>query len=683
MSVNRWIQLACVLVSVVCVAMAASLAPRIDQQRKDLQLTFTIEDGKNMPPAEAAVTMALGSFRGLFADMLWYRATQLHQAGRHHEADILARWITTLQPRFGQVWVFQGWNMAYNISVTKQTPEERWEWVNKGIRLVRDKGIPYNESNVLLYKELAWWYFHKIGQYSDDMHWYYKTKFAEEWQIVLGDSAQGATTQQTLDAFRRIVDAPDTVAELMAQDREVAALVDRLAQMGWVLDRHGRFTLEDKENNIRFDDDNQGKLLRQMGRIMLYLGSVMNDVVVRQGLVDHLRRQEVDVRLIDLLTDESLRPAIDKLLLTLRKRELIDYYNMRPDYMMMVMEGRAGGMENPVPLPLDWRHPAAHAIYWSQLGVEKSIYLLNKKNVDKLNTYRQYIHSVQALVYSGRVQYDPLLRRDQDGEFGRVDQFPDVRFFDAYDQAVEAGREYVINNAELFNDPTVDSFDMGHENLLIKAVVFSYLYGYRDKAEQFYEKVRRLYSHKPDNRESGRYYMPLETFVEVEAPQAWDEYVGKVQFVDAMLIHAFRDGLGRNDLETYSRFRRVAARAFAEFQQTGTTIATAPQERLALGMGDDTRIAFVEKEIRVFANYMVYQGHDLYARSVAWRNAPDLLRKGAYDLVRGQLVAQCQMMNAPFATLFPEPPGMEEFRRSRLATPDQTPSGEVPRVERR
>ncbi len=682
MTVNRWIQLACCLVSIACIAGAAMLAPRIDQQRKELQLTFTLEDGHNMPPMEAMATVALGSFRGLLADAAWYRATQLHQAGRHHEADQLARWITTLQPRFGQVWVFQGWNMAYNISVTKQTAEERWEWVNKGIRLVRDKGIPYNESNVLLYKELAWWFFHKIGQYSDDMHWYYKIKFAEEWQIVLGNPVPGATTQQTLDAFRRIVDAPDTVAELAEQDPEVAKLLERLAELGWKQDRQGKFRLEGSELPLG-GDDGQGRLLRNFGRIMLFSSSGSFDLYSQDYLLRELERQGVDLRLISLLNDASLRAPIQKLLYTLRKRELIDYYHMRPDYMMLVMEGRAGGTENPVPLPLDWRHPAAHAIYWSQLGVDKAIYLLNKKNVDQLNTYRQYIHAVQAMVYSGRIQYDPLLQREQDGRFGRIDPRPDVRFFEAYDQAVEAGKEYVSLHTEMFNDPTVDSFDMGHENLLIKAVVFSYMYGYPDKAAYFYEKVRRLYSHKPENRQTGRYLMPLETFVEVEAPQAWDEYVGKVQFVDAMLIHAFRDGLGHRDLETYHRFRRIAARAFVKFNQTGNTIADAVQDRMAIAMGANDERAFVEQEIQAFANFMTYQGQHLLARHAAWRYAPDVLKRGAYDLVRGPLQAQCEAMQIPFETFFPEPPGMAEYRRARGATePTTPPGGPAPRIER-
>ena len=65
------------------------------------------------------------------------------------EAAQLADWITDLEPHFAQVWVFQAWNMAYNISVKfkENAPgdySDRWRWVQRGIDLLRDEGLRYN-----------------------------------------------------------------------------------------------------------------------------------------------------------------------------------------------------------------------------------------------------------------------------------------------------------------------------------------------------------------------------------------------------------------------------------------------------------------------------------------------------------------------------------------------------------
>src|SRR3989304_9068708 len=137
MNRNRWLQVVFVLGAAACLLGAASLVPTINNERAAEQLHVAAEGAEAMPPHMAVATAALGPFRGLLVDFLWYRANRLQTEGNYYEADTLGRWITTLQPRFPAVWVFQAWNMAYNISVATHTKEERWDWVNKGIRLLR------------------------------------------------------------------------------------------------------------------------------------------------------------------------------------------------------------------------------------------------------------------------------------------------------------------------------------------------------------------------------------------------------------------------------------------------------------------------------------------------------------------------------------------------------------------
>jgi hypothetical protein len=158
---------------------------RLNRQRSELGLT-RMAPLENAPPVLAFTTVALGGFRGLIANMLWIRANDMQNEDRYFEQVQLSDWITKLEPTFVQVWLVQAWNMAYNISVKFRDPYDRWRWVQQGIELLRDQGIRYNPKEALLYRELAWFYQHKMGQNLDDAHLIYKYEWAREMTRALG-----------------------------------------------------------------------------------------------------------------------------------------------------------------------------------------------------------------------------------------------------------------------------------------------------------------------------------------------------------------------------------------------------------------------------------------------------------------------------------------------------------------
>src|SRR6185312_9578304 len=98
----------------------------------------------------------------------------------------LADWITKLEPHFTQVWLFESWNMAYNISVKFKDAPDRWRWVQRGIELLRDEGLEYNPHDVLMHRELAGFFQHKIGANMDDAQRFYKENWATDMAEVLG-----------------------------------------------------------------------------------------------------------------------------------------------------------------------------------------------------------------------------------------------------------------------------------------------------------------------------------------------------------------------------------------------------------------------------------------------------------------------------------------------------------------
>ena len=163
----------------------ARVQSSLNHERDQLGLT-RVQPLENAPPLLAFTTVALGGFRGLISNALWIRASDLQDEDKFFEMAQLADWITKLEPHFVQVWLVQAWNMAYNISVRFKDFPDRWRWVQRGIALLRDDGLRYNPNELLIYRELAWFFQHKIGQNLDDANMYYKQAWANEMKTVFG-----------------------------------------------------------------------------------------------------------------------------------------------------------------------------------------------------------------------------------------------------------------------------------------------------------------------------------------------------------------------------------------------------------------------------------------------------------------------------------------------------------------
>lgn len=104
----------------------------------------------------------IGGFRGMVANGLWSRALDLQRMHEWDELSQTVNFITKLQPHFLAIWTFQGWNLAYNVSVEWDDPADKYEWIKKGINFVRD-GVAKNRNSPDLLWDTAWTYYHKLG----------------------------------------------------------------------------------------------------------------------------------------------------------------------------------------------------------------------------------------------------------------------------------------------------------------------------------------------------------------------------------------------------------------------------------------------------------------------------------------------------------------------------------------
>jgi hypothetical protein len=213
---------ALMLVALVC---AALFMGPINQQRKDYGLTYTKDPTKNTPPSVAFMTTALGAFRNIIIDVLWVRAMNVMENGNYFEAAQLYSMIGEMQPHFADIWIHNAWNMAYNISVNfpQDAPGDwttRWTWVQKGIRLLRDKAMPLNTRSVNICDYLGTIYWHKVGGFMDDAHVFYKEQFAQQMKNVLGDYIKDIGT---------VADAYENAGEILARE-DVANLILELEE---------------------------------------------------------------------------------------------------------------------------------------------------------------------------------------------------------------------------------------------------------------------------------------------------------------------------------------------------------------------------------------------------------------------------------------------------------------------
>ena len=631
MTYNRTIQL---IALVLCVAFFATSAvfvfPLADNERGNIKEAGFRNFKADQSATSTLAIAALATFRGVAVDYFWMRANDMKEKGQYWEANQLAEFITDLQPRFPQVWAFHAWNMAYNISVATHTQEERWDWVKKGIVLLRDRGIPSNPGAVRLYKELGWIFFHKVGQFSDDMHWYYKKQLALEWQTILGQQTEGETYKNVVADFKKIADAPDDLATLIANNpgtAEKPGVEDVLKKLEHILPEY-------KRDN----PDSNYKLMLTLGGVIMF-----NDYPDVTFIGINLSPDDEKIR--QILLDPKLGPPFQLLVSYLRKYVLVHHYHMEPDFMLKVMKPKdEGGFEFG---PMDWRHPAAHATYWAAKGVEMAPEGAGIRDTqfDILNTQRGAIHGTQEMMFRGRIVFNPFSMD--------IDYMPDPRFIDAYEKAYFKGVERL--DADKRGKGAKDSFAAGYENFLQTSIVYAYIYGDEEQAAALYAKARDRFGTFGNN--DGRYLKPLDIFVLDEMKGNSDLMANARQLIDGFILNAMNQGLAAGRMNVFNKFVGIAHRVYETFMKGK------PANN---GMQGQERMSFPPFEVLLnqsYLNFMRNSSINAILRARAWANTPIEIRLATYDELRPAIVKQVSALGYNPDLFLPEPQGIVEYRK--------------------
>jgi hypothetical protein len=76
--------------------------------------------------------------RGVYVAYLWKSAIDKQMRNDFHKMDELIRRVTKLQPHFITPWIFQSWNITYNVSVEMQGSGDMYYYIARGIDLLAE-----------------------------------------------------------------------------------------------------------------------------------------------------------------------------------------------------------------------------------------------------------------------------------------------------------------------------------------------------------------------------------------------------------------------------------------------------------------------------------------------------------------------------------------------------------------
>jgi hypothetical protein len=106
-------------------------------------------------PSSSAMNLVLLGLRGPAASVLHLKAIEYQEKKQWAKLRATVDSIILLQPHYVQIWKFQGWNLAYNVSREWDKVDDRFYWVKEGIKFLK-LGTDRNQTIPIL--------FHNVGE---------------------------------------------------------------------------------------------------------------------------------------------------------------------------------------------------------------------------------------------------------------------------------------------------------------------------------------------------------------------------------------------------------------------------------------------------------------------------------------------------------------------------------------
>jgi hypothetical protein len=157
---------------------AGSPGGKLSQLRDQYQLGQA-NLGEIDPAAETIRLASLG-LRGVAGMVLW---NKVHDYQVHRDwasLDATLKQLSLVQSNYIGVWIFQAWNVSFNMSVEWDDYHDRFYYVMKGAAFL-EEGTRHNDKAWRLINEMAWVTANKIGTADERVQ--YRQLFKERWSF--------------------------------------------------------------------------------------------------------------------------------------------------------------------------------------------------------------------------------------------------------------------------------------------------------------------------------------------------------------------------------------------------------------------------------------------------------------------------------------------------------------------
>lgn len=711
MKPTRSIQFVALALCAVLIFAASRLSTPINKGRTDLNMFGTESVMENAPPEYATVIQALGAFRGLITNIAFMRAENYKEMGRYYDAVQLGTWICNLQPRFPSVWEFVSWNMAWNISVTTHTPQERWNWVYNGAKLLRDKGVKFNPRALNLYKQIAWIFNNKMGEMVDDYHITYKANWAWRMHLLLGPPPNAEEVVEEDNEVEPIGLIANPLQSSVIRSSEIQDEMRRAEaeENGWGYVDRQRLSEDELEALDETPETFESQAAKRAMHDYLVeiaaapesLDELYEESPGAREMIRKLRDIGVDISDAELTEDEywsqeeglawtffqRYRKIVDppSILLSVlaadrSSDQLPDVEETDPlipefDEILGISAGNETGMaivrfvqrkvlDEVYKLDLqhmifvvdefgalDWRSVDAQGLYWATLALIRGGETVTSFQNDRTNTARLMFFSLRNLFNRGAITFEPFPKYIH---LSYLDLSPNLNFIEAMHLAYVRYGKMIDPRPEAGSDGVGSIYRIGHINFLGEAIRALYFRDRLDEAMRYFRYLANTYGRDPNGNLLDRYNVTLEEFALKNYKMSSGTYRDAVLNVGVLIREAL-DQLASGDIRTYNKMVKRSAKVWKSYM-----------EDTARDINDRRKLPpFREIQLDELALKLAIPSPNptvLLNKVMLWRNAPVDMKRWVYDDLKPYWEMETARAGFDLDKSFPEPPGMEKHR---------------------
>src|SRR5262245_17131721 len=110
---------------------------------------------------DAGLRLMLVGSRGFATCVLWSVAIDKQKKHQWTELEEYVRTLTKLQPHFITPWLFQSWNLAYNVFVESDRVRDKYWYLSRGVQLLGE-GERQNRYHPELRRDIGFYQQHKV-----------------------------------------------------------------------------------------------------------------------------------------------------------------------------------------------------------------------------------------------------------------------------------------------------------------------------------------------------------------------------------------------------------------------------------------------------------------------------------------------------------------------------------------